>query len=212
MMTAMKQSNVQWIGEIPSDWSTIPIKYWFDIGNGSNPTTDEGLTPVYGSGTKSFKTCEEYKEGPAVLLGRKGTINIPQWIDGNYWNVDTAFDVKSKSKNAVLKYLYYCAVCFDYDYYTTKTALPSMTQNTYYNYRIPFITKSEQQAIASYLDDRCSKIDEIIAEATASIEEYKQLKQAVIDQCSMFGIDKDVNMRNTDYSWFPYMPSHWKLV
>lgn len=70
----------------------------------------------------------------------------------------------------------------------------------------------EQQAIADYLDDRCSKIDEIIAEATASIEEYKELKQAVIDDYSMFGINKDVAIKKTDYLWFPAMPSHWNLV
>jgi len=78
--------------------------------------------------------------------------------------------------------------------------------------RIPSPLLSEQQAIADYLDDRCSKIDEIIAEATASIEEYKELKQAVIDDYSMFGINKDVAIKKTDYLWFPAMPSHWKLV
>ncbi len=49
---------------------------------------------------------------------------------------------------------------------------------------------AEQQVIADYLDDRCSKIDEIIAEATASIEEYKELKQAVIFEAVTKGLDK----------------------
>lgn len=53
-------------------------------------------------GSKSFKTCEEYKQGSAVL---QGTINIPKWIEGKYWNVDTVFD--AKPKNISLKLYYY---------------------------------------------------------------------------------------------------------
>ena len=70
---------------------------------------------------------------------------------------------------------------------------------------------SEQQTIADYLDEECSKIDDIIAEANASIEEYKELKQAVIDNATMTGIH-DSEMKYTDYTWFPEMPQNWDLV
>ena len=144
-------------------------------------------------------------------MGRKGTVNIPQWIEGNYWNVDTAFDVKCKSKkDVILRYLYYCAICFDYDYYTTKTSLPSMTQGTYYNYKIPYIPLSEQQAIAAYLDERCAKIDELIAEAAASIAEYKELKQAVIFEAVTQGLDKNVPLKDSGVEWIGEIPSHWQ--
>ena len=71
---------------------------------------------------------------------------------------------------------------------------------------IPYPPLSEQQAIADYLDDRCSKIDEIIAEATASIEEYKELKQAVIFEAVTKGLDKNVPMKETGNVWFPVLP------
>ena len=58
----------------------------------------------------------------------------------------------------------------------------------------------EQQAIADYLDDRCSKIDEIISEATASIEEYKELKQAVIFETVTKGLDKKPS-NNISLDW-----------
>lgn len=70
---------------------------------------------------------------------------------------------------------------------------------------------SEQQIIADYLDEKCSKIDDIIAEANASVEEYKELKQAVIDNATMTGIH-DSEMKDTDYVWFPEMPKSWDLV
>ena len=70
---------------------------------------------------------------------------------------------------------------------------------------------SEQQAIADYLDDTCSKIDKIIAEAKASIDEYKELKQSAIDNATMIGIHNS-EMKDTDYVWFPEMPKHWNLA
>ena len=103
-----KDSGVEWIGEIPSGWEPIKAKYFIKISNGSDPKTEEGDTPVYGSGAESFKTCVEYKEGPTVLIGRKGaTLHIPHYIEGNYWNVDTAFDVKTYSEEKFLLRFYY---------------------------------------------------------------------------------------------------------
>ena len=78
---------------------------------------------------------------------------------------------------------------------------------------IPYLKVSpdEQQAIANYLDETCSKIDEIIAEANASIDEYKELKQSTIDNATMAGIH-DSEMKDTNYVWFPEMPKHWNLA
>ena len=62
-------------------------------------------------------------------------------------------------------------------------------------------TLSEQQAIADYLDETCSKIDEIIAEAKASIDEYKELKQSVIFEAVTKGLDKNVEMKDSGCCW-----------
>ena len=78
--------------------------------------------------------------------------------------------------------------------------------------RIPLPPLSEQQAIADYLDETCSKIDAIIAEAKASIEEYKELKQAVIFEAVTKGLDKNVAMKDSGVEWIGNMPSHWNLV
>ena len=114
--TEMKDSGIQWIGQIPTHWLLKKAKYCVSITNGSDPKS-EGSVPVYGSGSESFKTCGEYKEGPAVLIGRKGaTLHIPHYIEGRYWNVDTAFDVKPQ-EDFSLRYYYYLACVFDYNYY-----------------------------------------------------------------------------------------------
>ena len=175
----MKDSGVQWIGKIPEKWTVIPVKYCFDIENGSDPKTDYGDTPVYGSGSKSFKKCVEFKKGPTVLLGRKGTVNIPQYVTGNYWNVDTAFNTKPKG-NYDLKLFYYAACSFDYENYSTQTALPSMTQSNYYNFKLPLMSQDEQEQIVTFLDDKCTEIDESINSKQGQITKLDTYKKSII--------------------------------
>ena len=175
----MKDSGIDWIGEVPEGWLITKAKFFVTIGNGSDPKT-EGDIPVYGSGSASFKTCGEYKMGPTVLIGRKGaTLHIPHYIEGKYWNVDTAFDVKSKG-NISLRYYYFLAICFDYKYYISQTTLPGMAQSSYNNMEIPVPPLEEQQTIASYLDTKCAEIDALIAIKQAKIEELKDYRKSVI--------------------------------
>lgn len=175
----MKDSGVRWIGNIPSDWTTTPVKYYFTIENGSDPKTEDGDTPVYGSGSKSFKTCVEFKKGPTVLLGRKGTVNIPQYVEGKYWNVDTAFNTKAKG-GYDLKLFYYAAQCFDYENYSTQTALPSMTQHDYYNFRLPLMPEEEQSKIVAFLDKKCSEISEAIDMKKGQLLQLGIYKKSII--------------------------------
>lgn len=74
---------------------------------------------------------------------------------------------------------------------------------------LPLPNLEEQQVIADYLDGRCSKIDAIIAEAKASIDEYKELKQAVIYEAVTKGLDKNVEMKDSGVEWIGKMPKHW---
>ncbi len=174
----MKDSGVEWIGEIPKGWKVKAAKYCVEIHHGSDPVT-EGDVPVYGSGADSFKTCGEYKEGPAVLVGRKGaTLHIPHYIIGRYWNVDTAFDVKAHPDFS-LKFYYYLAICFDYKFYISQTTLPGMTQTNYRNMPIPVPPLSEQASIVSYLDRKCSLIDGIILEKEELIKELEHYKRSL---------------------------------
>lgn len=172
----MKDSGIEWIGDIPVEWDYTKAKNCVNIQNGSDPKT-EGSIPVYGSGASSFKTCGEYKEGPSVLIGRKGaTLHIPHYISTKFWNVDTAFNVYAKP-NFDLKFYFYCACSFDYRFYISQTTLPSMTQTAYENMFLPLPSNDEQRAIASYLDNRCEEIDALIwkkQECLVEIENYKK--------------------------------------
>lgn len=163
---------------LPDGWKMTRVKNVAIISNGSDPKT-EGDIPVYGSGECHFKTCGEYKEGPVVLLGRKGSIDIPRYVEGKYWNVDTAFDVHMKDNNSI-RWFYYIAFVFDYDFYSSRTTVPSMTQTDYGNMRIPLPPVDEQREIAAYLDEKCAAIDKAIENRKAAIEELVALKARIV--------------------------------
>ena len=210
MARKMKDSGIEWIGEIPEGWEIAKAKYFIDISHGSDPKI-QGFIPVYGSGSESFKTCGEYKEGPAVLIGRKGaTLHIPHYIEGKYWNVDTAFDVKSKS-HCILKFYYYLAACFDYKYYISQTTLPGMTQSNYYNMFLPVPSLSKQFQIATYLDAHGAAFDFLISKVRSSIEEYKKLKQAVITQAVTKGVRGERKMKDSGVECIGKIPTTYSI-
>ncbi|WP_137656853.1 type I restriction endonuclease subunit S [Bifidobacterium moukalabense] len=183
-----KDSGVEWIGEVPADWEVVPIKASVSIGHGSDPVLT-GDVPVWGSGNEPFKTCGEYKDGPTVLLGRKGTLDCPQLVTGRYWNVDTAFDTKIVDRKLDLKFFYYTAICVDIKPYMTNTAKPSMTQFDWGNSRIPRPSLFEQRRIISYLDERCANIDEAISRQEQLIEKLGEYRKSIIHHAVTGKID-----------------------
>lgn len=87
-----------------------------------------------------------------------------------------------------------------------------VTIGLFNNYVVPLAPYAEQQAIADYLDETCSKIDEIIAEAKASIDEYKEFKQSVIFEAVTKGLNKNVEMKQCSVNWLDEIPSTWESI
>lgn len=203
-----KPSGIDWIGDIPSHWKLPRVKQFVKINNGSDPKT-EGDIPVYGSGSCSFKTCGEFKLGPTVLLGRKGaTLHIPHWIEGKYWNVDTAFDTNIIG-DLNLRLFFYFSMLFNYEKYKSETTLPSMTQTDYGNMYIPLPSLAEQEAIVAWLDNKCGEIDAAIAKVDREIELIDELKQSEISCVVTRGLNPDAPLRPSGIDWIGDIPEHW---
>lgn len=172
---------------LPNGWKMMRVKNIASITNGSDPKTDGGI-PVYGSGEAHFKTCGEHKEGPTVLLGRKGaTLHIPHFIEGRYWNVDTAFDVHMKGGNS-LRWFFYRATCFDYKFYMSQTTLPSMTQTDYGNMRIALPPLAVQERIVRFLDAKTAAIDALAGIKRKQIDELHELRKTIINRAVTGGM------------------------
>ncbi len=179
----MKDSGVEWIGEIPSHWKVIPFKHCMAINNGrdyKSIQTEEGY-PVMGSGGQFACASQFIYDGEVVLLGRKGTIDKPLYFKGRFWTVDTMFYAIPK-RDFCCRFMYYLALTFPYDYYATSTALPSMTQSDLGNNPISIPNLMEQQSIANYLDKQCSKIDKVISAQENRIDLFREYKQSLITE------------------------------
>ena len=96
-----------------------------------------------------------------MLLGRKGTIDKPLFVEIPFWAIDTMFYTKILDI-VHSKYFYYLCLTIDFKIYTSGSAIPSMTQSDLAEIIFPFAPLQEQKQIAEFLDSEISKIDSII--------------------------------------------------
>lgn len=180
-----KASGIEWIGEIPVEWETKTLKRFAKICNGQdhkNVWDKDGLYPIIGSGGTFGKANEFLYDQTSVLLGRKGTIDKPQYIDKPFWAVDTAY-YTNIFPNVDNRFFYYLCLTINFDLYRYGSAVPSMTQETLSH--IPFaspLNKSEQTAIANYLDQKTAEIDKLIDQKKRLLELYKEYRAALINE------------------------------
>lgn len=207
-----KDSGVEWIGKIPSHWEVCAFKRKIVINNGRDykEYLDDELYPVMGSGG-CFAYCSKYLyDGEAVLLGRKGTIDKPLYINGKFWAVDTMF-YATPLKSLHCKFAYYLALTFPFNYYSTSTALPSMTQSDLGNNPVAIPPYVEQEIIALYLDKKCGEIDKAVATQEKRVELLKELRQNIITQAVTRGINPNAPLKDSGVEWIGEVPEHWEV-
>lgn len=207
-----KDSGVEWIGKIPSHWEVCAFKRKIVINNGRDykEYLDDELYPVMGSGG-CFAYCSKYLyDGEAVLLGRKGTIDKPLYINGKFWAVDTMF-YATPLKSLHCKFAYYLALTFPFNYYSTSTALPSMTQSDLGNNPVAIPPYVEQEIIALYLDKKCGEIDKAITTQEKRVELLKELRQNIITQAVTRGINPNAPLKDSGVEWIGEVPEHWEV-
>ena len=176
------------------NWRLLRLKNVVTIYHGKDYKdieTNDGI-PVVGSGGQFAYASKSMYDGEVIFLGRKGTIDRPLYYNGEFWAVDTMF-YAVPNKNALGKFIYYCATLFPFKKYSTATALPSMTQTSLY--QIPFLLPSigEQQRIVDYLDKKLAA------------------KKSVIHQAVTRGLNPNVTLKDSDIDWIGLIPEHWEI-
>ena len=184
------------------------------IKNGSDHSQvqdDLGEFPVYGSGGEFARASRPLYSGPSVLLGRKGTIDRPLLVDGEFWTVDTMFCAQPYA-TVNPTYLYYACTTIPFDLLSTSTALPSMTQGDLNAVRLPAPETETQRLIAEFLDRETAKIDALIDKQEQLIATLREDRAATISHAVTKGLNPDVEMKDSRAPWVGKVPAHWTLA
>ena len=131
------------------------------IVNGRNQkqvVCDDGKYPIYGSGGIMGYANDYICKAETVVIGRKGSINKPIFVETPFWNVDTAFGLCANSEKLNPKYLYYFCEKFDFEKLNTTVTIPSLTKSNLLNIEIPLPNLEKQKQIVELLDKVTSLI------------------------------------------------------
>ena len=230
--TEMKDSGVQWIGDIPNNWNIKPLYACLDeINQKNNPivttnilslTITDGVIPYSergNQGNKSKENFEEYKVVyPNTIVANSMNILIGSVGLSQYEGcVSPVYYVYAAKPQVDIRYMNYLFQMEPFQKRLRQFANGILeirlrvSSHDILHQKVAVPAYDEQQAIADYLDETCSKIDEIIAEAKASIDEYKELKQSVIFEAVTKGLDKNVEMKDSGIEWIGEIPKNWTL-
>lgn len=210
-MTRMKDSGIEWIGEVPEEWGIVRLKDCLEINNGKDYKdieTDETGYPVIGSGGQFAYARKYLHDGTAILLGRKGTIDKPLYIEGKFWTVDTMFYGVPKS-GIHAKFIYYVALQIPFGLYSTNTALPSMTQTDLQNHHFVMPPLDEQTQIADFLDKKVAQLDKVKSLLEEQIKTLEDYRQSLIYETVTKGLDKTVPLKDSGVDWIGQIPEGW---
>lgn len=231
MAREMKDSGINWVGKIPSDWSVQRNKICFDcskdiIGDKSEETQLLSLTtrgikekrPEDSAG-KVPETYDTYQvvvpDNIVLCLFDLDVSAVFSGISPYYGMISPAYKVLKCRHEWIIPR--YSAYWFSYVFDGRKFKHYSKNLRYTLNYDefavLPIILPSidEQQRIARFLDTECARIDAVIEQTRASIEEYKKLKQAVITQAVTKGIRPNRPMKDSGVEWIGEIPADWKV-
>jgi len=166
----------------------MEMKQWRDvlhIVSGKNQRTVEnpnGKYPIYGSGGLMGYADDYLCEAGTTIVGRKGTINRPIFVNEPFWNIDTAFGVVP-DKGLNQKYLYYFCVHFNFMPLDKSTGRPSLAKSDLLKIEMPVPPLPEQERIVARIEELFSQLDagvETLKKTKAQLEVYRQavLKEA----------------------------------
>lgn len=141
---------------------------------------ENGQYPIYGSGGNVMGYANDFLcEAGTTILGRKGSINNPQYINERFWNVDTAFGISAKEGNDD-KFVYYFIKSVDWLEKNTGTTLPSLTQQVVGNVKLSVPPLTTQHTIVAHLDALSSHVRALEEKLKKMKDECDALKQAML--------------------------------
>lgn len=220
----MKDSGVDWIGEIPEGWETKRFKYLYDYANTGEAITKEfweedGEVLLYTAGQNPVRT--NYIEFPIsrvttdrdVLVARNGAgaIQIPEKN-----SIYTDHVIRFSTRNLTNRnFIYYC-LSLGLEKIVSEqidVSLKTLSKSDWDQLQLPFpATLEEQQAIANYLDKQTSKFDQAQKLLKDEIERLRAYKKSLIYETVTKGLDKSVQLKDSGVDWIGKIPEGWEVT
>ncbi|MBO5737733.1 restriction endonuclease subunit S [bacterium] len=238
MTKAMKDSGIEWIGEIPEDWSISRIKNVASLYTGNSIKDEHKDMYTDKIEAKPYIATKDIEAGSCVInydnglyvkhddesfkIATKGSSLM--CIEGGSAGRKKAFleeDVAFVNKlcclspfnvNEKFLFQFICSKNFE-DEFTRHISglIGGVSVSALKNFNIALPSMPEQQKIADFLDEKCGHIDSVLEKTKASIEEYKQLKQSVITQAVTKGIRPNRPMKDSGIEWIGEIPEDWEI-
>ena len=231
-MREMKDSGVTWIGEIPDKWNLLPVKRFFRaekriVGDAVNEyerlaltmkgvikrskDDNEGLQP------EKFEGYQILRENELVfkLIDLENVKTSRVGLSPYTGLVSPAYIVLSNRKKDN-RFYYYWFLCM---YYTEvfnqlggAGVRSALTAKDVCLLPVPTTDEDEQTRIADYLDDKCSKIDTIIAKQEKIIEKIKTYKMSLISETVLAGLHANVPLQYSGHEFIGSIPATWTVL
>jgi type I restriction enzyme S subunit len=231
-----KDSGVKWIGEIPEEWETVPLKRIFKIINGGTPSSSE---ESYWNGeivwvtpndlSKLTEACivdserkitEDGLHNCSARIVPKGSIVISTREPIGYVAIAevplcTNQGCKSLVPTKVInnKYFYYRmhSISFYLNVLGQGTTFLELSNSSLSVVELLTPSINEQKAIANFLDLKTAGIDGLIADKEKLIELLQEKRQAIITEAVTKGLNQNVKMKDSGIEWIGEIPEHWRL-
>lgn len=222
-----KDSGVQWLGEIPSHWELLKMKYAFNERSEKNHPNEEPLCATQSRGVipqslyegrvvvvnKGFEGLKLVKVGDFVISLR----SFQGGIEYAYYQgiISAAYTVLQPKESDMAPYFKYMFKSHDY-IQLLQTCVTGIREGQNINYpllakkAVPIPPMEEQHAIVSYLDTKCSKLDTFISNKEKEITLLQEMKQRVITDAVTRGLNPNVKFKPTNIPWLPEIPEHWE--
>lgn len=227
----MKDSGIKWIGSVPSHWhlhtlyqlatqvknknSDLREKNLLSLSYGKikrkDINTNDGLLPASFDGYNIIK-ARDIVLRLTDLQNDHTSLRVGQATERGI--ITSAYTTLRPINPAHSRYLYYLIHAFDLKkgfYGMGSGVRQGLNYDEVKELRVVIPSQEEQDTIASYLDNQCSQIDEIIEEAKLSISEYRKWKSSIIYEVVTKGLDSSVEMKESRIEWIGLVPKHWKI-
>ena len=218
-MHDMKDSGVEWIGEIPAHWSPIRFRFIAKITTGNQDTQNadpDGEYPFYVR-SPIVERCNNYTfDGKGILMAGDGAGagRVFHLVDGKYavhQRVYRFYDFKYMDP-VLLKYYLENLFATVMDYGSAKTTVPSVRLPMIQDFVVCVPPKKEQDNIVAVLNEKCDQVGSLISNVQAQIEKLKAYKQSLITAVVTKGLDPTVPMKDSGFEWIGEIPAHWEIT